>query len=329
MTTRTDVHSPKNLVTEDYTYVGAFDASAGDPGARGGTLTEFTVHGVTVEAFSPVGAEKSALITLLALSEGKRPHGGSWFQCDHCGAHLRYVAVVYHEATDTHLAIGETCLDNRFARATVDFQRIRKAAELDRKAQRIIAAAAEFVAGLPEGEVADLLGDKHAPLDEAPWNLSGYALSTITDIRRKLYTYGDLSERQVAFVGKLLVEAREKAAEAAKRAEARANEVRIPAPEGRVEVIGTVVHRRSVWSDYAGLGGGYVWKIIVKDDRGFAVWLSEPSSIETNLGDRVKVRATLTRSDRDESFAFGKRPSNAEIIGHTDGIAEEVPSALD
>lgn len=45
------------------------------------------------------------------------------------------------------------------------------------------------------------------------------------------------------------------------------------------------------------------------------VWLTEPSSIETERGDMVQMTATLTPSDNDPAFAFGKRPSKATKIG--------------
>ena len=327
---RTDVHSPTNLVTEDYEYVGASDNQAGDPGARRGILENYTMHGETVQAFSPVGAERIVLTRLVARHD---PLERSIGQCHHCGAHLRYFAVLRHTPTGHYITVGETCLDNRFARATADFQRLRKAAELDRQAQRIKTAAFEFVQDLSDSDIRTALDRETDLAEEFPFLLDhrmedptqSYALRTILDIRRKLWDrYGSCSERQVEFVGKLLGEARERDSARRAREEREVNEVKIPAPQGRGQVVGTVVYRRGQDTMY-----GYVYKLLVKDDRGFKVWLTEPSAITCERGDRIKTTVTLTRSDRDECFAFGKRPAKTEKIGHLDNTPEEMPSALD
>lgn len=54
---------------------------------------------------------------------------------------------------------------------------------------------------------------------------------------------------------------------------------------------------------------GTTWKMTVKADEGFCVFVSVPSSIEVpKRGDRVAFKATVTPSDRDPKFGFGKRP---------------------
>ena len=92
----------------------------------------------------------------------------------------------------------------------------------------------------------------------------------------------------------------------------------VAAPEGRVVVTGEIVSAKLVEGDY-----GVSYKAVVKDDQGFRVWVSIPSalmaeyfrtvdysdSIEGLKGRRLTFTAALERSQDDESFAFGKRPT--------------------
>ena len=312
MTTRTDVHSPVNLTTEDYEYVFAMDLQS--PWALGMNQTE-------------QGRE-----FLRELAEGiqRSPMADRGYsQCHHCGAHLRYTAILKHVPTGAYIAVGETCLDNRFALATAEFQRLRKAAELDRKVQRIKTAAREFVDNLT-GDAKVAL-DRDIDLREAfPFiEEHSYAHSTIEDIKRKVWTYyGNASERQVAFVEKLIAQSRERAERDARIAAERASETRVDAPEGRLAFEGVVVSRRWKDSEY---GGGYKLVVKVDDQERGGVWLvyvSEPSKIATERGDVVRMTAALTRSDRDRSFAFGKRPTKAEIVGNVGEVEEYESDSL-
>jgi len=95
----------------------------------------------------------------------------------------------------------------------------------------------------------------------------------------------------------------------AERERERANEVRVPCPVGRVTVIGKVVSTDAKDTDY---GTRYV--MTVRDDKGFTVWGSQPSSLNLSVGDRVEFTASVERSDRDECFGFFKRPTKARIL---------------
>ena len=118
------VHAAANLTTENYRCEGSYDLGA--PGFR----PFFAVYCEDVELPAlPVEA------TLLDASMRSARHMGtlSWSgkygremnRCDHCGASFRYGSVLHHLPTDTHIHVGETCLANRFERATADFQRMR------------------------------------------------------------------------------------------------------------------------------------------------------------------------------------------------------------
>lgn len=305
MTARTDQHSPKNLVTEDYEYVVAFDNGA--PG--------FLVN-VDMNWWRSI------------TNWPKATRNRSIHQCHHCGARIRYFAILKHVPTGEHIAVGEICLENRFDRASSDFHALRQAAALDRAKQRIKTDARDFVDGL-RGDVKLALDRDNDFLATFPFIIEGsYTHSTINDIRRQLWNlYGAATDRQVAFVAKLIGEARDKADRDARIAAERAAETRIDAPVGRITFEGVVVSRKWYDSDY---GGAY--KLVVKvDDPSlggvYAVFVTEPSKITTERGDIVRITATLARSDRDRSFAFGRRPSKASVIGKFDDIAN-LPDSL-
>lgn len=279
---RNDAHSPTNLVTEDYEYILSADNS---PGFGPGWVLRYGDFG---------------LETSRALSRTDRL-GRGVHQCHHCGAYIRYFAILKHVPTGDYIAVGETCLENRFERATHEFQALRKQAQLDRQAQRIKTAVAEFVAANSD---LTFMADKTGETTPETSKDNDF----IADVARKLRTYGELSERQVEAVRKAIVRDAERAA----RQAAQAEEATTPVPTGRVQITGTVVMRRFYDSDF----GGSI-KIIVKGetDEGFwKVFVTEPAAITTEVGDVVTLTATVEASDKDESFGFGKRPSKASIL---------------
>lgn len=86
-----------------------------------------------------------------------------------------------------------------------------------------------------------------------------------------------------------------------------------PAPTGRVVVTGEVVSTKVVEGDY-----GTTYKLTVKADEGFRVYVSMASSLWDDLtsfaaaqGRRLTFTATLQPSGDDVSFAFGSRPAKA------------------
>lgn len=277
-TTRTDAHRPAELVTEDYEFTASFDNKAPSWPAP-------------PAAFEQWRAEFDRLRAMVATSPVQR----GLSQCHHCGAHLRYVAVLRHEPTGQHIAVGETCLDNRFGQATADFHRMRKAAELDRKAQRIRGLVAEFVAA---NEDLAFMADK----DHEHTN------SFVADVARKLRLYGELTERQVEAVRKAVARDAERADNPPEV------EPTAPVVEGRQVITGRVLTVKFQEGYY-----GSTLKMLVRDDRGFKVWGSVPASLDTgnngvDRGDMVRFTATVERSEQDETFGYFKRPTKAEVL---------------
>jgi hypothetical protein len=267
---RTDEHAPSNLVTEDYEYVYSYDA---DPG-----------FGQPNAHMAVVNSEWWRNI----VAKLARVHD-SMTQCDHCGAHMRYVAILHHVPSDKYITVGETCLGNRFDRATADFHRMRKAAALDREAAKARSAWATYRAEHP-----------------ADWDaLDASDNEFVRDVMAKGEKYGDLSDRQFDAICKAIVRDREREA---KRAEWETEE-RGTIAEGRQTIEGEVISTKWQANDY-----GERLVMTVKDSENRCYWGTVPSKLDVEVGDRVRFVGTVTRSDKDESFGFFKRPAKGEVL---------------
>jgi hypothetical protein len=127
----------------------------------------------------------------------------------------------------------------------------------------------------------------------------------LVELTRQLRRREPLSDPEVAFYVRRIDEISRQAEQAWER-EAQ----RVPAPEGSVTFTGTVAAIRS----QPGYRGRVEAKMLVigqtADGLGeFRVWCTVPRrSPSLREGDRIILTAELCRSERDASFAFGKRP---------------------
>lgn len=312
---RTDVHAPTRLVTEDYEYWGSYD-------------------GDEVAEYDPISGKfsetRKVRIYRFIKERGLKfaaTHGHNGDQCDHCGAHLRYVALMLHKPTNTILHVGENCLSNRFEQATAAFHAMRKAAELSRENQRIVSERTRYFEANPGVEpiyVRYILWAKNAV--EAP----EFEDTFLQDLMRKLKNYGSLSEKQTPWVKKCLDRFVERQIADAKHAEEKATVMDVE--EGTYEFSGTVVAIKLHESDF-----GTSFKMTVKADDGRVYWGTVPRSLEdwweantdpdegyftgipgsddkkgsgerNGIGVKVTIKATVTKSDKDRTFGFFKRP---------------------
>jgi hypothetical protein len=127
--TRTDIHRPSAVEfdPENYEVLGFADFHPED-------------------GFRPV--ETVSRLVSEGWSFSAAPHGSG--QCSHCGAHLRYAALLGHTATKTLLYVGETCLDNRFSQTASEFQAMRKEAAAKAERTRLLGKAHDFYAEHPD-----------------------------------------------------------------------------------------------------------------------------------------------------------------------------------
>lgn len=143
----------------------------------------------------------------------------------------------------------------------------------------------------------------------------GWAVSTLEDIWYKAAKYGKLSDKQIAFALSLLDRLSEADERLAVREAEQAAKVAagVEAPEGRVEVTGTVRSTKFVDNDFGG-----ALKMTVELDSGARVYGTVPAAIdEVEAGSRVRFTATFERSRDDRTFGFYKRPAKAQIVEAT------------
>lgn len=89
----------------------------------------------------------------------------------------------------------------------------------------------------------------------------------------------------------------------------------VPVVEGRYEIVGTIISLKCVETAY-----GESWKMLVEaeSDKGgvFRVFGTYPKALDdadADRGDKVRFTAQVTRSGKDESFGFFKRPTGAVV----------------
>jgi hypothetical protein len=127
----------------------------------------------------------------------------------------------------------------------------------------------------------------------------GFLFSLADQVTRK----GELSDNQIEAAERVVEQDAKFTAE---------REAAADAPTGKVEVEGEVVSTK--WTE----GQFPAYKMMVKADTGYRVWVTVPQAIDPGKGDRVRFTATLERSNDDGTFAFGKRPAKAQIVARVE-----------
>lgn len=324
-----EIHQPHAFDPMAYDFVGAFDNQP-PPGSylsREPSRT-FEVKLWNDEVWEMEGlnyrhAYDSCLRAVIrdsatsVYNKGNRGH-----QCDHCGAHIRYVVVVKHRETGDYLAIGEQCADNRIGSmnaATWQVKQLREAAQRARQAERNrVARENRRTAWLAEDPArAQVITDLARLVEEQP-NDRFY---------NSLQRYFDENGMLTGAQERAVVRAVEREQERAARAAAEAIEIVSPAPSGRVTVVGTILSIKEQDSDF-----GTVWKMLVKSDDGYKVWGTVPRSLWSEaangvrfsdvvqtttawlLNKKVSFVAELQPKRDDVNFAYFKRPAQAKIV---------------
>lgn len=241
-------------------------------------------------------------------------------QCGHCGAGLRYVALMLHEGSKEMIWVGETCLAGRFESLTkTQFAELRKTAKLDRERQARLVAFQELCLDCPAlvwATYAANIGS--AGVGDQTWgevNDKDWAIGVLDGIARKARQYGDLSTKQAELIERLVGELETAEVETAKRAAARAQEEADakPVPVGKVVIEGEVLVVKAQANDFDPWGGS-VLKMLVAGD-GWKVWGTVPRAIDgVDKGARVRFTATVKAKDGEPSFGYYSRPSKAEVL---------------
>lgn len=301
---RTDIFRPSapDFDPEQFTCLGVFDLHPEDGTPAG-------VRGATVRQAIDGGAHFA----------GQYNRG----QCTHCGAYIRYEALMLHEPTMQLITVGEQCLENRFDWATKeDFAALR--AEARRKAEETRERNRRHEIAQAALSWLDSATRHDEVLAELSYLGNGGAVDQsefLTSIARNLLRYGNLTGRQAAAAILAIVrDAQRRGREEAREAEEAARKATAqPAPTGRVIVEGTVGPTWQTASDYA--FSGYVEKFRVHTDDGYDVVATIPAALLAEVdghaelrGRKVRFAITLKPMADDPTAAWGSRPAKAELL---------------
>jgi len=293
---RTDEHAPSRIKPNDYEFIG-FDYYGPEVGVE---TDQREIHAHQRET----GGDYS-----------EHAHGGT---CMVCGASAFYVAVFYYPKTNVYITVGQECASKMelSTGASGDWNAFKKAARASIEAhagkQRAFTVLCEK--GLQTAwymwtaDCNDLPVDETWPIknyDDGSEKIIGYHLlkecMTVRDMVSKLVRYGSMTEKAEGYLRTLLTRiAKYPEMMAARKAE---KEAAADCPTGRTTVEGIIVKLAWHESDF-----GKVQKMTVKATTGFMVWTTVPSGLDAEKGATVKFTVTLTPSDRDKKFGFGKRP---------------------
>lgn len=288
---RHDIHSPKNIQPVDYAFVGTF------------------YQGASIEMHEAYEGDHRELADLLGDDWHERTYPeGNFHQlrsCDHCGSRFAHGVIYQHQSTGEYIAVGHICADSVLLPGTDEASRRRQLHE--RNAKRLATAEKNRV-------YRESFTEQHpiivAAFDDSRFDGNYF----VQDVARRFQgSTPELSEKQVEALYRTIKRQAEFDARKAREAEEHP-----PAPvvAGKgVVVTGEILSLKVKTSYY-----GDVLKMTVRDDRGFKVWGSVPSSIDTDTliaGQRVTFTANVETSDRDEAFGFFNRPRKAEILQTT------------
>ena len=309
MTNRTDPHRKGAIIPAEYSHVFFYNLETqqdGDPIPSFGVNCEIDNRviskdedGNTVVTNGKHAEDGSCCVVGLRKSGAKLAEYGSTGKCTACGSRFIYGEVWKHEPTGEHIHVGHICAEKYGLISD------RTAHELE-AGRRAAVVVAKFERERKAKERAEFLSE-HPGLAEA--------LETdhniVANIKQSFVQWCNLSEKQIALVMKLHKEDKE-------QSEA-PQESHTAAPEGKRVFRGVVVSKRAKDTQW-----GCSIKLTVKVTTPEGVWLawgtcpaallySNSDDPGAEVGDTVELKATLTRSDRDDHFAFYKRPSGKII----------------
>lgn len=317
---RTDIHAPSQIISADYEYVAIWTMNI-----QGFGDSEFMLR------------ERETVQEHMARTGGTYAHVDTTGSCQVCGNWLAiYLVLFYHAKSNTYIHVGVNCatkLEMGFdMKAMAGFKRrcadAREQQAGKRKAIALLgdaglidawdiytAPAVAHISDCPaygQNQYGDDNGVENTCncLFEARWKTSRqFPELTITDIVGKLVKYGSVSEKQLAFVGKLLQQIADRPiVEAQRKAEADAAG---PVPVGRVKMTGVVLSIKEVERATRYYGdSGIDTKVLIKLENGSKIYGNRFANVEK--GETITFVASVTASKTDTKFGFFKRPATAK-----------------
>ena len=293
MAKRTDIHRPGAIIPAHYRYFCSY--------ALGTVVDNWPVPPWNIDIVMKLQKEQTFVKT------------GGIGNCSICGAHFIYGDVWVHEPTGHHLHVGHDC--------AAKYEMLADRSEFELEHGRLKAAAARECHRAMRAKERKAFLEAHSGLEKA--------LETdhriVQDIKARFLEFCVLSDKQIALVQKI-------ALEASKPPEEQEKTVTAPASsDKRVTFSGVVVSAKTMDSAY-----GESYKMTVKVTTPEGVWLawgtvpanildSAPYGTQGRLqnlrGATVEVTATL-KPGRDAHFALMGRPS-----GRLVSLSPDAPDA--
>ena len=285
MTIRTDIHRKGAINPSEYSYIMSYSLSTTEGGEH---VPSYNINCMLDNAIvgGPHGAHApDGMCCVLGMRESGKPFAeyGSTGKCTICGAAFIYGDIWQHEPTGVFIHVGHDCADKMhhcINRAGFDASRERFVAISKRKMR----LEAYLIQNPDMREVFDCA-------DRNP---------IIADMRQKVMTYGDLSEKQVAYAKKLangILNPKQSDDE--------------PAPlllnDGRQTLQGRFVGVKQVDTVY-----GYTLKgmlLVERDGQLAKVWMSIPKGCDHNAASTAVTVTVEKPKDGKPGFYFGSRPS--------------------
>lgn len=253
---RTDIHRPSVINTDAYILIGFKYIGPAD--------------------FGFIGDDRFAIAHHIKQTGGRYSHHDHGGTCGVCGAYAHTLGVFWHQDTNTYINAGEECSYKLDAGEDIAFRAFKKR----------IAAGLETARGKARAQKVLADNGLTAAWDIAEGTVDKWEESTIRDIVRKLIKYGDISEKQLAFLAKLVAQITTREAANAARAAADANSQHI-GTVGKREVFTLTV----TWVKYfeGTFGATYIHGL--KDAAGNVVIYK--GKCLGQKGDSISVKATV------------------------------------
>ena len=271
------IHNPVNFRPEDYEVIDWVDNRPPE------FYPAFNLYGEDLKAFynQQAAARKQWQDHITALD-----CDGGVGRCIHCGnGNVRYMEICLHKPTGRNVAFGCDCVE-----------RLGFAGHSEFRLAHIRTHAANMAAAKKRYDAQQAILQANPGLAEA---LAATGNTFIADVARKFNQSGTLSANQISAV---LGSAKRDAEFKARREQEKAN--RGPVPTGNRITFSGILKSRKVQDGFYGIQH----KCLIKLDNGSAVWMTEPSACNAEIGDVVTIRATVEASKDDASFGFAKRP---------------------
>lgn len=292
MSNRTDIHAAKSedFNPEAYTCLGVFDLNPGKD--------------VPCPKYVAYEINRRTAAVEKAKSEGKvfAAHQRGPSNCGHCGAHMRYAALMVHENGEM-IWVGEICLGNTFEGTRSEFRAMRAATAAQRKVSREIGIVNRRIQQAVDMEPILAIWQDHEDWARVARQYPAF----VSDILSRA-SYRDFSEAQIRAAARAISQSNERKAKTAQDLE----EGKIdPCPSGRQLIEGTIILIKEQDSF-----DGTILKMLVQTEKGWKVWGTIPSAIRYHVekGMKVSFSANITPSENDPVFGFASRPTKAKIL---------------